>query len=151
MSKLDASCGLSLKQIGTIKFAIKQSVKLKLPELPDYIETKLFIQGRDAWTYSWHLSDQDAQNPLHPISIEVDVKLKKEFWQYQSRTRYTFLCKLQLQPDIYSPIKSIRKKRLPDIQHGLRKRAETINGNKDAIQIARTINSCQLLPDFTAL
>ena len=112
MSKLDASCGLTLQQIRTIKFAIKQTVNLKLPKLPDYIETKLFLQGRGAWTYSWHLSDQDAQNPLHPIFIEVDVKLKKEFCQYQSCTRYTFLCKLQLQPDIYSPIKSIRKKRL---------------------------------------
>ena len=112
MSKLDASCGLTSQQIGTIKFAIKRAVNLKLPELPDHIETKLFLQGRDAWTYSWHLLDQDAQNPLHPISIEVEVKLKKEFCQYQPCTRFTFLCKLQLQPDIYSPIKSIRKKGL---------------------------------------
>jgi hypothetical protein len=110
MSKLDASCGLTSQQIGTIKFAIKRALDLKLPLLPDPIETNLFFEGRDAWIYSWDLLNQDAQKPLHPISVKVDVKLKKEFCQYQLRQRYTFLCKLELQPDIYSPIKSIHEK-----------------------------------------
>ena len=111
MSKLDASCGLTSQQIGTIKYAIKRALDLKLPLLPDPIETKLFFQGRDSWIYSWDLLDQDAQNPLHPISVEVQIKLKKEFCQYQLRTHYRFLCKLELQPDMYSPIRSIREKR----------------------------------------
>lgn len=110
MSKLDASCGLTSHQIGAIKYAIKRHVGLKLQLLPEHVEMKLFFQGRSAWTCSWNLLDQDARNPLHPMSIEVDVKLKKEFHQYQLCTRYTFLCKLQLQPDIYSSVKSIRKK-----------------------------------------
>ncbi len=114
MSKLDASCGLTSQQIGAFKFAIKRDIGLILPALPDPVEVKLFFEGRDAWIYSLDLLDQDAQNPLHPISVKVDVKLKKEFCQYQIRTHYTFLCKLELQPDIYSPIKSIREK-LPDL------------------------------------
>ncbi|MFZ1548234.1 MAG: hypothetical protein WAT12_14240 [Candidatus Nitrotoga sp.] len=124
MSKLDTSSGLTSLQVGTIKFAIKRAVSLKLPELPGHIETNLFLQGRDAWTYSWHLLDQDAQNSLHPISIEVEVKLKKEFCQYQPCSRYTFLCKLQLQPDIHSSIKSIRNKAPnPALQGTLRDKA----------------------------
>ena len=109
MPKLDTSCGLTAKQIGTIKFAIKKAVGLRLPILPEHVETKLFFQGREAWTYSWRLLDQNAQNPLHPMTVEVDVKLKKEFYQYQLRTRHTFLCQLQLLPDIYSPITSIHE------------------------------------------
>ena len=110
MSKLDISCGLTSQQIGAIKFAIKRALDLKLPLLPGLVETKLFFEGRDAWTYNWDLLNQDAQKPLYPISVKVDVKLKKEFCQYQLRTRYTFLCKLELQPDIYSPIRSIHEK-----------------------------------------
>jgi hypothetical protein len=110
MSKLDTSCGLTAQQIGTIKFAIKRALGLKLPILPEHVDMKLFFEGREAWTYSWRLREQDALNPLHPMSVEVDVKLKKEFCQYQLCTRHMFLCQLQLQPDIYSPIRSIRKK-----------------------------------------
>ena len=89
---------------------VRNQESLKLPLLPDPIETQLFFQGREAWTYSWDLLNQDAQKPLYRISVKVDVKLKREFCQYQLRQRYTFLCKLELQPDIYSPIKSIHEK-----------------------------------------
>lgn len=110
MPKLDTSSGLTKKQIGTIKYAIKIAVERKLPILPEYVETKLFFQGRDAWIYSWRLLGQDQQNPLHPVLIEVDVTLKKEFDQQQLRERHTFLCQLQLKPDIYSSVKFIQRK-----------------------------------------
>lgn len=97
-------------QIGTVKFKVKKAVAPSLPELPDEVERKLFLQGRDAWTYRWYLLDQDARNPRHPISVEVEAKLKKEFMQYQLRTRYMFVCELQLQPDIYKAKVSVHEK-----------------------------------------
>ena len=109
MHKFDTSCGLTEKQIGIIRFAIKRAIGPSLPVLPEHVETMLFFQGRDAWTYSWQLREQDALEPLKLMSVEVVAKLKKEFHQYKVRTRHTFLCKLQLEPDIYQPIISIRK------------------------------------------
>ena len=82
MHKLDAACGLSTKQIGIIKFTIKRAISLRLPVLPENVEMMLFFQGRDALTYSWRLLDQIDQNSKRPISVEVDVKLKKEFFEY---------------------------------------------------------------------
>jgi len=70
----------------------------------------LFFQGRDAWTYSWRLLDQIDQNSQRPISVEVDVKLKKEFLQTQLRARYTFVCQVRLQPDVYEPKISMHEK-----------------------------------------
>ena len=110
MHKLDAACGLSTKQIGIIKFKIKRAVSLRLPVLPENVEMMLFFQGKDAWTYSWRLHDQIDHNSQRPISIDVDVKLKKEFLQYQLRARYKFVCKLRLQSDIYEPKISIHEK-----------------------------------------
>lgn len=110
MHKLNAACGLSTKQIGIIKYKIKRAVSLRLPVLPENVEMMLFFQGRDAWTYSWRLLDQIDQNSQRPISVEVDVKLKKEFLQYQLRARYTFVCQLRLQPDVYEPKISIHEK-----------------------------------------
>lgn len=110
MHKLDAACGLSTKQIGIIKFKIKRAVSLRLPVLPENVEMMLFFQGRDAWTYSWCLHDQIDHNSQRPISIDVDVKLKKEFLRYQLRARYKFVCQLRLQSDIYEPKISIHEK-----------------------------------------
>ena len=74
-----------------------------IPTLPEHVETELYFQGRDAWVYSWRLIDQDTQAPPKLISVEVDVKLKKEFLQLLAKTRYTFLCQIQPKPDIYNP------------------------------------------------
>jgi len=109
MYKLDPSCGLTANQIGTIKFSMKQHVNQKLPELPEEEELRLFFEGRDAWTYSWRLLEQNALDPAHPLRIEVDATLKKEFCHYPLRSRYTFLCQLELQPDIQASVKSIRE------------------------------------------
>lgn len=52
MSKLDTSVGLSTKEIGIIKYNIKNEISRQLPELPDSVETKIFLQGRDAWVFN---------------------------------------------------------------------------------------------------
>lgn len=109
IQKLDVACGLTPKQIGAIKFMIKQSIGLELPFLPDHVETKLFMEGRDPWIYAWRLINQDSKNPTHPVSVEVDVKLKKEFFQYQTETHHTFLCSLELLPDMYASKPRVRK------------------------------------------
>ncbi len=109
MAKLDASCGLSSKQIGTIKFKIRRALDAKLPMLPEHVEEMLFLQGRDAWTYTWQLLKQDAQRASHPITLAVEVKLKREFSGYQISPRHTFQCKLNLQPDIFAAKPTVRK------------------------------------------
>lgn len=109
MTKFDTSCGLTDKQIGTIKYSIKMAIRQLLPELPEHVEMKLFFQGRDAWTYSWQLLEQDAQEPLTVMTVKVVAKLKKEFHRHEERTRRIFLCKLRLEPDIYRPIESINE------------------------------------------
>lgn len=107
-AKLDASCGLSAKQIGTIKFKIKRALDVKLPMLPDHVEEMLFLQGRDAWTFSWQVLKQEAQSASHPITLEVEVKLKREFASYPISPRHRFQCRLNLQPDIYAAKPTVR-------------------------------------------
>jgi hypothetical protein len=60
MSKLDFSTGLSAKEIGVIKYNIKNEISRKLPKLPDPIETRLFLQGRDAWVFGWNLLNKNV-------------------------------------------------------------------------------------------
>lgn len=89
MGKFDSSIGLSTKGIGAIKYKIKNEILYQLPELPDPVETKLFLQGRGAWTFTWNLLNINI--PVHAndiISIEVIAKLKKEFHCYQTITSY---------------------------------------------------------------
>ena len=108
MSKLDTSTGLSTKEVGVFKYKIKNEIGFQLPELPENIETRLFLQGRDAWTYTWNLLN--ANMPIQKsdaISIEVVVKLKKEFHCHQNKKRYKFMCNLQRQKDLYHPKLSV--------------------------------------------
>ena len=49
MTKFDASCGLTEKTIGAIKYRIKTLLNGKhLPILSENVEMKLFFEGRDA-------------------------------------------------------------------------------------------------------
>ena len=111
MSKFDTSTGLSAKEIGTIKYNIKKEISWQLPELPDIIETKLFLQGRDAWIFSWNLLNNKL--PIEgkdTINLEVTVKLKREFHCYKIEKRHKFSCKLQMHEDISHPTLSATKK-----------------------------------------
>ncbi len=111
MRKFDTSSGLSQKQIGSVKYNIKQMILRQLPLLPEIVENKLFLQGRDPWIYGWELkNNQFPIESKHIISIEVVVRLKKEFHQYVEQTQYTFLCKVKLTEDTYRPKVSIAKK-----------------------------------------
>ena len=78
------------------------------PEEVSNAMIKIFLEGRDAWTYSWQLLEQKTKNSLNRVTVGVEVKLKKEFHSYSLRTQYRFLCKLQLKPDSYSPKISIQ-------------------------------------------
>lgn len=109
MPKLDLSCGLTEFQVSSIKFHVKAKIGTLLPLLPDPIEMMLFMQGRYAWRYNWELIDQDAEDKLHPVIVDVDINLKKEFIQFLECTHYKYRCKLEMQPDKYSPLKYVRK------------------------------------------
>lgn len=111
MQKFDPSCGLSKKEIGIIKYNVKNEIKRQLPELPDAVETKLFLQGRDAWIFSWCiLNEKHPIESNETVSLEIVAKLKREFHNYHNTTHYKFLCNVQMrQDDIYHPKLSITK------------------------------------------
>ena len=108
MGKLDTSTGLSNREIGALKYKIKNEIRYRLPELPDDVETRLFLQGRDAWIYTWNLLY--ATTPIQEneaISIKVVVKLKKEFHCHEVTRKFTYMCKIQRQKDVYHPKLSV--------------------------------------------
>jgi len=108
MGKFDKSTGLSTKEIGVFKHKIKNEIGHLLPELPDHIETRLFLQGRDAWTYAWNLLNATIpirENDL--VLIEVVVKLKKEFHCQQIKKCSKYMCNIQRRKDMYHPKLSV--------------------------------------------
>ena len=110
MSKLDTSVGLSTKEIGIIKYNIKNEISRQLPELPDPVETKLFLQGRGAWVFSWSLLNESTPiESKDTISLEVIAKLKREFHHYKATTHHKFSCKVRMHEDIYHPKLSVTK------------------------------------------
>jgi hypothetical protein len=109
MAKFDKSCGLTKNQVAMIKFAIKRNIESKLPILPEYIETKLFFQGRDAWIYSWELQTSVDIDRNMPILLAVTVKLKREFHSYEKIYNYNYLCTVRLTADIYNPKISLKQ------------------------------------------
>ncbi len=111
MKKFDPSCGLSKKEIGIIKYNVKNEISRQLTALPDLVETKLFLQGRDAWVFNWCiLNEKYPIESNETITVEIVAKLKREFHQYQNTTHYKFICNVQMrQEDIYHPKLSITK------------------------------------------
>ena len=111
MQKFDPSCGLSAKEIRIVKYQISHEITRQLPLLPDYVETKLFLQGRDAWMFRWFLQHENYPiSSSKPVSLEVVAKLKKEFYQYQATTDYRFSCKVKIiDSDLYHPKITIKK------------------------------------------
>jgi len=110
MDKFDtSSCGLTKKQIDYIKFAVKNAVSKRLPILPEPVEMALFFQGRDAWIFSWGLCAHSSSDQTISVSLEMVVKLKKEFCGCNVRKRYKFFCRVQLGQDIYQPKVSLKE------------------------------------------
>lgn len=110
MQKFDTSCGLTKKQIDAIKYNVRNEISRQLPTLPEPVETKLFLEGRTAWLFSWRLLNKEhAIETEDTISLEVAAKLKREFHHYQESTPCKFSCKIQLGQDIYRPKVSITK------------------------------------------
>jgi hypothetical protein len=111
MAKFDPSCGLTRAQIEAIKYRVKRKIGERLPFLPERVELKLFFEGRDAWVHSWRLLNHTSRLKAgDEICLEVTAKLKIEFHQYQERTQYEFLCKVDLKEDLYRSSISINRK-----------------------------------------
>ncbi len=111
IQKFAPSCGLSAKEIGIIKFQIKNMINQQIALLPEHVEMKLFLQGTDAWTFRWYLLNKKCPiSPKEPVVLDVVVKLKKEFHQYQDTTQYKFSCKAEMvENDLYHPKITIKK------------------------------------------
>jgi hypothetical protein len=109
VNRFDTSCGLTEKEIAIIRFNIKRELQARLPILPDNVETKLFFEGRDAWTYSWGLREQPKSTPPGRLYVDVTAKLKKEFHYLELPKRHRFLCRVQIGSSIYHPTISIQK------------------------------------------
>jgi hypothetical protein len=103
VNRFDTSCGLTEKEIAIIRFNIKRDLQIRLPMLPDNVETKLFFEGRHAWTYSWRLRERPKGLPPARLYVQVIAKLKKEFHYLELPRRHTFLCRVQIGPSIYHP------------------------------------------------
>ena len=110
MSKFDKTCGLSQEQIRIIKVRIKEEISKYLPLMPDPIEMKLFFEGREAWIYNWNLIKKQIIKSKFELSLEVLVKLKKEFHKSIELKQVSFLFSVHSQKDIYYPKLSIIKK-----------------------------------------
>ena len=110
MWKFDPQIGLSAKEIRAIKFNIKNEISLQLPELPDAVGTRLFLEGRDAWIFNWRvLNDSLPIGINNTIAIEVTVKLKREFHSYEGATYHKFSCMVTVDDNVYHPNISITK------------------------------------------
>jgi hypothetical protein len=110
MKKLDASVGLSANAIDTIKYHIKKKIERELPELPDAVETRLFLEGRTPWNFYWTLLNSDVPIAADEIIlIEVTAKLKREFHHHGTIVQHTFRCKVRMTEDVYRPRVSIKR------------------------------------------
>jgi len=111
MRKFDSSSGLTKNQIQIIKYAVKNEILKQLPILPEPIEIKLFLEGRDAWIFSWSLIEPHPIDcgPKDEISLDVVAKLKKEFHPYNETTHYKYSCVVNLRQDIYRSKVTIKK------------------------------------------
>jgi hypothetical protein len=108
MGKFDTSTGMSSNEIGAIKHNIRNEIMRQLPELPDLVETQLFLQGRSAWSFTWNFLNRNAPvQDNDSISIEVSAKLKKEFHCHQTTTCHKYMCSIRRQNDIYNPDLSV--------------------------------------------
>ena len=120
MQKFDTSCGLTKKEIDITRYAIKKEIEQQLPLLPDPVETRLFFQGRDAWTYRWGLLESKGKKVVKQLVLEVTVKLKKEFHPLEMCKAYRFLVSVEMTKDIYNPKikldKEMLDKKEPDDQ-----------------------------------
>ena len=103
MAKFDATCGLLKKEVDITKYQVKQAIERKLPILPEFIETKLFFQGRDAYTYRWDLAEIKSLRSNPKICLIVTAKLKKEFHEFMDQKQHKFSCMVSLKDDIYNP------------------------------------------------
>jgi hypothetical protein len=110
MNRLDTSAGLSANAIDTIKYLIKRKVAGELPELPDAVETRLFLQGRTPWNFYWTLLNSDVPIAADEIIlIEVTAKLKREFHHHGTIVQHRFRCKVRMTEDVYRPRVSIKR------------------------------------------
>ncbi|MCF6286307.1 MAG: hypothetical protein L3K26_14120 [Candidatus Hydrogenedentes bacterium] len=100
MPKFDVSCGLSIKQISAIKYLVKKEISATLPELPEFVETQLFFQGRNAWVFAWNLTEESVVENSE-IFLEVIVKLKKSFHEQLEFKRYHFSCRVEIEENVY--------------------------------------------------
>lgn len=110
MHKFDTSCGLTKKQIGAVRFAVKNEILRHLPILPDPVEIKLFLEGREAWIYNWNLNERYHSDSKDKISLEVVIKLKREFHHCEVGKHHRFSCIVQPGSNIYRSKVAIIKK-----------------------------------------
>jgi len=101
MYKFDTSIGFTKKPIDIIKYKVKVELSKELPVLPEPVEMKLFFEGRDAWVFSWSLNKKDTIESKNELNLDVVVKLKKEFHQYNASKQYKYSCMIKLRQDLY--------------------------------------------------
>jgi hypothetical protein len=91
MTMIQTQDAVSEKALGSAKFWVKRELDLKhLPGLPEFVEERLFLQGRTAWTYKYSDVTIDERPASKEVAFAIEALLKREFHAYAATYRYRF-------------------------------------------------------------
>ena len=82
---------VSEKALGYAKSWVKRELDLKyLPGLPEFVEERLFLQGRSAWTFKYSDLMIEDRSASKDVAFTIEALLKREFHAYAATYRYRF-------------------------------------------------------------
>jgi hypothetical protein len=91
MTMVQTQDAVSEKALGSAKSWVKRELEFKhLPGLPEFVEERLFLQGRTAWTYKYSDLTIKERPASKEVEFSIEALLKKEFHAYVSTYRYRF-------------------------------------------------------------
>jgi hypothetical protein len=106
---------VSAKALDMAKFQVKQALAFtKLPSLPEFVEERLFLQGRSAWTYKYSDLQIEEAPTSKQISFIIEALLKREFHAFAKPHRYKFLAQCGYVNDTHA----VKVKKLTAIREG---------------------------------
>jgi hypothetical protein len=91
MTMVQIQDAVSAKALGYAKFWVKRELELKhLPGLPEFVDERLFLQGRTAWTYKYSDLTIEDRSASQEVSFAIEALLKREFHAYAAAHRHRF-------------------------------------------------------------
>jgi hypothetical protein len=91
MTMIQTQDAVSGKALGYAKFWVKRELDLRhLPGLPEFVEERLFLQGRTAWTYKYSDLTIEDRPASKEVAFAIEAVLKRECHAYAAAYRYRF-------------------------------------------------------------